>query len=173
MKTREFLDILRRELGTLPQIELQKQLTYYEEILNDMVEDGMSEEEATAKIGDPKEVAAFILKDMPAPPRPVLPPRKANIKKVSFWMVLALILGSPIWISLIVAAVAVGIAVVAAVLAVVIALFALIVGLVFGGIGLICAPFLMVGATAPVVVLTIGTGFVAIGLGMLTWLLLV
>ena len=46
MKKREFLDALRQTLSMLPPQELEKQLTYYDEMLTDMIEDGMSEEEA-------------------------------------------------------------------------------------------------------------------------------
>ena len=65
MTKREFLDILRRGLRQLPPEEAQKRLAYYEELLNDMTEDGMTEQEATAKLGDPAALAREILQEQP------------------------------------------------------------------------------------------------------------
>ena len=57
MNKAEFLDALRRALSQLPPEELDKQIAYYEELFADMQEDGLSEEEAAAKLGDPAQIA--------------------------------------------------------------------------------------------------------------------
>ena len=51
MNKAEFLDTLRRALSQLPPEELEKQIAYYEELFADMREDGLSEQEAAAKLG--------------------------------------------------------------------------------------------------------------------------
>lgn len=169
MKKREFLETLRQTLSSLPLHELEKQLNYYEEMLNDMIEDGMSEEEATSRIGDPVEVGRNILADMPnPPPKPMQPPKKTSAAKSSVWIVIALILGFPIWFSVGIAALSVVIAVLASVLALLIAAVAVVIALVVGGFALIVAPFfLTVGTPAASVVLLIGTGLLMMGLGFL------
>lgn len=171
MKKREFLDALRQTLSLLPSQELEKQLTYYDEMLTDMIEDGMSEEEATARIGDPVDIGLGILADMPNPPpasRLMEPPQKVSTAKTSFWFVVALILGIPIWVPLAAAVIAVFVAVIATVIAVIIAVGALVVALIVGGIALILAAFFTTAGSLPLVLLLIGFGFLSIGLGVLS-----
>jgi len=173
MKMREFLEILRNDLNCLPAAELQKQMTYYEEILSDMIDDGMSEEEATVRIGDSHEVARLILKDMPPVASPMQPPKKADIGSATPWIIAVGIIGLPLWLCL--AAAIIGIAVLVIVLAAafIISLAALVIGLVLGGFSLFFAPFFMIGATVPVTILMVGIGFVLIGVGILTCMLFV
>jgi len=174
MSKREFLEILRRELSILPLQELEKQLNYYDEMLTDMIEDGMTEAEATEKMGDPAEVAKKILADMPNPPKqsvsqPMQPPKKEHPFKSSVWLIIALILGFPVWGSVAIAILAVIIAVAAAVLSVIVALFALVLGLVIGGLALVAMPFFAaVGITLPTIGVIVGTGLRCIGLGLLS-----
>ena len=171
MKKREFLNILRMTLSMLPPQELEKQLNYYEEMLNDMIEDGMSEEDATARIGDPVAIGRGILADMPNPPpssKPMDPPQKVSAGKTSFWIILALILGSPVWISIAAALVAVVVAVVVAVFSVIIAVGAVVVALIVSGFALILAAFFTTAGSLPLVFLLVGAGFLSIGLGVLS-----
>ena len=48
MNKSEFLRILRQRLGQLPAEEREQNIAYYEELFSDMLEEGMSEEEAAA-----------------------------------------------------------------------------------------------------------------------------
>ena len=171
MKKNEFLAALRQTLSVLPQQELEKQLTYYDEMIADMMEDGMTEEDAVAKIGDPAEIGRSILADMPNPPPasgPMKPPQKVDSNKTSFWVIFALILGFPVWFSVATALFAVVIAILATVFALVIAMVAVVIGLFFGGLGLIVASFFTVGASMPAVILLIGTGLLLMGLSLLS-----
>lgn len=69
MTKREFLSDLSARLSNLPQPELQRQLDYYAEILDDMLEDGLTEDEATARLGSPAALAADILSEAGQQPR--------------------------------------------------------------------------------------------------------
>ncbi|MBQ6798996.1 MAG: DUF1700 domain-containing protein [Oscillospiraceae bacterium] len=173
MDKRAFLEILRRELSVLPPQELNKQLNYYEEMLADMIEDGMSEEQAIAKMGDPVQLARGILADMPNPPHqpePMQPPKKASTVKSSVWLIIALILGFPVWGSIAIALLAVVISVAAAVLAVMIALFAVAIGLIVSGFAMLVMPFFAaIGVTIPAIIVMVGAGLLCIGLGLLSW----
>lgn len=167
MKKAEFVELLRQELAVLPQGELDKHLNYFEELINDMMDDGMSEEEATARLGDPSQAAKQILESMPNPPKPTFRPEKANVKKVSFWMALGLILSSPLWITLLAVGVAVIVTVVVVVLAVLAAVCAVVLALIVGGIGMIVASFLTVGTSAATGAVMVGVGLLCVGLGIL------
>lgn len=58
MKKNEFLDKLKEYLSLLPEDERDAQLSYYNELICDMTEDGIPEEDATARLGTPERLAA-------------------------------------------------------------------------------------------------------------------
>ena len=57
MTKKEFLDKLRLEIRNLPYDEVEKTITYYEEMISDRVEDGATEAEAVASLGTPESIA--------------------------------------------------------------------------------------------------------------------
>lgn len=63
MNKEVFLHQLRVRLTQLPPQEAQKQLDYYAELIDDMMEDGVSEEAAVASFGDVNLLAQQILQD--------------------------------------------------------------------------------------------------------------
>lgn len=48
MTKSDFLDLLREKISRLPEWEAAKTVVYYSEMIDDRIEDGMSEEEAVA-----------------------------------------------------------------------------------------------------------------------------
>lgn len=94
MNKEEFLTKLRKKLSGLPKEELEERVTFYREIIDDRMEAGLSEEEAVAEFGD---VVAEV------PPEEV-PQRKKGPEP---WVIVLLVLGSPVWFSLLIAAVSV------------------------------------------------------------------
>ena len=56
MKKQEFLDELKKALWALPEADQKNSLEYYAEMIDDRMEDGLSEEEAVAAIGDLDEI---------------------------------------------------------------------------------------------------------------------
>lgn len=63
MNKKIFLKTLKRELRALNSSELQKNISYYDEIIADMMESGLSEEAAIEKIGAPQKIAEEILEN--------------------------------------------------------------------------------------------------------------
>ena len=96
MNKTEFLAALRSALGKLPEPEIRASLDFYAEAIDDRVEDGASEDEAVAALGDVNAIAAQIIAETPPIPKAVAKmktgSRTANI-------VLAIVL-SPIWVPL-------------------------------------------------------------------------
>ena len=96
MNKAEFLAALRSALGKLPEQEIRASLDFYAEAIDDRVEDGASEEEAVAALGDANAIAAQIIAETPPIPKAVAKmktgSRTANI-------VLAIVL-SPLWVPL-------------------------------------------------------------------------
>lgn len=58
-----FLKALRKQLKQLKNPEIQKNISYYDELISDMVENGMSEADALSKIGSPKQLSKEILEN--------------------------------------------------------------------------------------------------------------
>ena len=98
MNKQEFLKQLKRQLKKLPPKEREEQLTFYSELIADKMEEGATEEEAILSIGNAKEIASRILTDTEA-----LPLDETEKRHLRGWELLLLILGSPLWFSLLLA----------------------------------------------------------------------
>ena len=105
MNKQEFLTRLREGLGGLPQEEIAERVSFYHEMIDDRMEDGLTEEEAVAEIGPVEAVIRQIVAETPLP-RLVREKVKPN-RRLRAWEIVLLVLGSPIWLSLGIAAAAV------------------------------------------------------------------
>ncbi len=56
MTKREFMELLNKQTSRLPEAERNRLLEYYGEIIDDRMEEGLSEAEAVAALGDPAEL---------------------------------------------------------------------------------------------------------------------
>ena len=171
MTKADFLQLLERALSQLSEEERRANLEYYSELLDDMLEEGMTEAEATAKLGSPAAIAESILQEMPLSKLV-----STRVKPKSGWTPLAIILavvGSPVWVPLLLA----GVAVVAALFVSIWALAAVAVGGVLAlALAVIAAPVLAVRAavlTLPLGLLLLGGGLVLLGLCVLGGLMAV
>ncbi|MBQ8004748.1 MAG: DUF1700 domain-containing protein [Clostridia bacterium] len=101
----KFILELRDRLSHLPQDDVEERLGFYSEMIEDRIEEGLSEEEAVSEVGSVEEIAAQIIAELPQYKNTK---KKTNTKKrLSAWMIVLLVLGSPIWLSLLIAAFAV------------------------------------------------------------------
>lgn len=104
MTKADFLQLLERALAQLPEEERRANLEYYSELLDDMLEEGMTEAEATAKLGSPSQIAQSILQEVPLGKLV-----STRMKPKSGWTPLAIVLavvGSPVWVPLLLLAAA-------------------------------------------------------------------
>ncbi len=167
MSKREFIASLRERLQSLPAYEVEKTIAYYEELIADYVEIGMTEEEAVARLGNINDIVnnTFQERSIPELVRANIHTKKSgstNFKPLLF------LLTFPLWFPLLmtgfgllmalvftvfglgIGVAAIAIAAVAALIAAVVllfqasfggALFALGAALLFGGLSkLILAP---------------------------------
>ena len=65
MKKNEFLMDLRQKLSGLSQDDLEDRLACYDEMIDDYVENGLSEEEAVARIGSSDEIVSQVMSEIP------------------------------------------------------------------------------------------------------------
>lgn len=143
MTKREFLDELRRRLSDLNDADFEASVAYYEEMINDRMEDGLSEEEAVKEIGTPAEAASHILEEMSL--GKLIKARLNAKSKLPVWVIVLLIVGAPIWLSLLVSAVSAVFSAYASLWAVVASLWVIVAAFVVSAFAsLIAAPVLFV-----------------------------
>lgn len=100
MKKQEFLNELRSKLVGLPKEDIDNRINFYEEMINDRMDDGKSEEEAVADIGSVDEVVRQIANETPMLK---LVAEKAKPKRaLRAWEIVLIILGFPLWFPLLI-----------------------------------------------------------------------
>ena len=102
MNKQEFLTRLREGLSGLPRDEITERLSFYSEMIDDRVEDGLSEEAAVAGIGPVDNIVTQIVAEIPLPK--LVRERIKPTRKIQPWEILLLILGFPVWFPLLIAA---------------------------------------------------------------------
>ncbi|MCR5664902.1 MAG: DUF1700 domain-containing protein [Oscillospiraceae bacterium] len=127
MNKQEFLARLEQALAGLPQEELAERLGFYGEMIDDRVEEGLTEEEAVAGLGPVEELAAQIVAETPIT---AIVREKVRSHPLRAWEILLLILGFPLWFPLLIAASAVLLSVFIVVWAVVLSLWAVVISLI-------------------------------------------
>lgn len=65
MNKQEFLGQLQKRISGLPQKDIDERLEFYREMVDEQMEDGLSEEDAVSNIGTVEEVAEQIIADIP------------------------------------------------------------------------------------------------------------
>lgn len=128
MTKNEFLSSLGECLSGLPQNEIEERLGFYGEMIEDRMEEGVSEEEAVAAIGNVNEIADHIISEVS-----IGRIAKEKIKpqrRLKAWEIVLLVLGSPIWLSLLIAVFAAAISLYVSLWAVIISLWSVFVSLV-------------------------------------------
>ena len=133
MNKRQFLESLRRALTGLPQDDIEERLTFYSEMIDDRVEDGLTEEEAVAEIGTVDEVVAQIMAEIPL--SKLVKERVRPKRALRAWEIFLLVLGSPMWVPLLLAGISVIFAMYVAVWSVIISLWAVEVSLAGSALG--------------------------------------
>lgn len=151
MKKFEFLFLLEKELRGLPEEDIRRTLDYYAEIIDDRVEDGADEESVVKDLGDVKDICDRIWSESSLPK--VAKARLKRSRTFKAWEIVLIILGSPVWLPVLLA---VGVVILAAYVvlwAVVISFYAI--GASIGGVAL---------GGIPLGIISIVNGGVGIGL---------
>ena len=91
----EFLARLREKLSCLPADDLEERLGFYGEMIDDRVEEGLSEHEAVATVGTVDEVADQILAETPL--GKLVKERIKPKRRLSTGEIALLAVGSPVW----------------------------------------------------------------------------
>lgn len=135
MNKNEFLTQLRKKLSSLPQNDIDEHLTFYAEMIDDRMEDGLPEADAVSQMGNVDEIAAQIISDTPLVK--IATERIKPDRCLRAWEIILLVLGSPVWLSLIIAAAAVIFALYISVWAIIVALWSVFAALLICSFGCI------------------------------------
>ena len=105
MNKAEFLSELRKKLSGLPQSDIEERVSFYTEMIDDRVEDGMTEDEAVEQIGPVEKVVETIVSEIPL--SKIVKNKVKPEKKMPVWAIVLLVLGFPVWFPLLISAVSV------------------------------------------------------------------
>ena len=131
MTKQEFLKQLEVGLNGLPQEEIDERVVFYSEMIDDLIDEGLSEEDAVAKIGSVEEVVTQIVVDNHYSKQSSATPKR----KLRAWEIALLIIGAPVWGSLLITTVAVALSLYASLWAVIVSLWAVFVSLIACSLG--------------------------------------
>ena len=167
MNKNQFVDEIKSRLSNYPEVEIDKAMAFYVESIDDRVEDGMSEEEAVASLGNINEIIDNIKGELPL--NTIVKNKIESQKKKSnnnLWLIVLLIVTSPIWITLLLAIGGTIVGAIASIFGLGISIIAL-----FGVgslLGIIAAVYCMVNSiTMPVGAVVLVIGIMLIGIGMI------
>lgn len=165
MKKIDFIVELHEKLSGLPEEEVRERIEFYIEMIEDRIEEGELEEDAVQAVGTIEEIADAILSEIPFTR---LVKEKIKPKRsLGAWTIVLLVLGSPIWISLLVCVFAIIIAIYTALWSVVISLWATLTALWGGALGAIMSGIVfMIGGHASVGIAMIAACLVLAGLSI-------
>lgn len=165
MNKREFLAKLRARLSGLPADEVEERLGFWSEMIDDRIEEGLSEEDAVAAVGSAEEIAAQIISEIP-----LVKIAKEKLKpnrKLKAWEIVLLAVGSPIWLSLAIAAIAVMLSLYVSIWAVIVSVwasFGAVVACAFGGV--VSGIGMAICATVPIGLAMVAAGLICAGVSI-------
>lgn len=164
MNKREFVALLRKGLAGLPLSDIEERVIFYSEMIDDRMEEGVSEADAVTQVGDIDNIVAQIKSESAqAKPEKSAKPKKA----LGALEIVLIVLGAPVWLSLLIAAFAVVLSVYTTIWSVIISLWAVFGSLAACSIGgvLACVVF-TVGGNGASGVAMLAAGVVCAGLSI-------
>ncbi len=136
MTKTEFLSQLKDKLSALPDEDVKERISFYSEMIDDRIEDGYSEEDAVAMLGNIDEIAEQIIGSTPL--TKIVRKKVSSHRKLGALEIILLILGSPIWLSLLITVVSVVFSIYVSLWSIVVSMWALQVSLAMcGAVGVI------------------------------------
>lgn len=158
MNKKEFLQQLKSGLSDYPNEEIMKSTGYYSEMIDDRIEDGMTEEEAVEFVGSVESIVKQIKYEMPITTLVKSKVKeKTKDKRMPVGVVVLLIIGSPLWIGILALVLGLLIMVYALIWMVDILLWMTVVLL---GMGVLCG---IVGFLACLAKAAVGSSFIYLG----------
>ena len=170
MNKETFLRTLRSKLSYLSRSEVDERLAFYEEMIDDRMEEGMSEEEAVEAVGSVDRIAEQIMTETPL--TRIVAKKVKPQRSLEAWEIILLVVGAPIWIPLLIAFASVLFSVYITIWCLLITVFAVNIALAVGAvIAIPCAVFFFWTGNGMVGLFMLGGSFLLAGLAILMFFL--
>lgn len=165
MNKQEFISALQEGLAGLPRDDIEERITFYSEMIDDRIDDGISEQEAVAELGTVDDIVFNTMSEMPL--AKLVKEKVKPGRALRAWEIVLLVLGSPIWLSLLIAAASVVIAVYIVLWSLIISLWAIEIAMAVSSLAFVAAfaAFIVNGRISGVAAL--GAGFICAGVAIL------
>lgn len=176
MTKSEFLAEIDEKLSEkgLSQGDIEKSLDYYRELIEDSIEDGMTEEEAVASMGNPDDIASQILIDTPLPKfvKAKINERTRANRGIRTWVIVLLVLGSPVWVPLLIALLSVLLSIYIVLWSLIITLYSIVLSFAAASVFAIASGIiLIIAGRAPHGLVSMGSGLLLAGLAIFMFLI--
>ena len=162
----QLIKTLQVGLKKMPAYEIDRTISYYLEAVDDRMEDGMTEHDAVASLGDIDQIISETLIDMPITTliKERIDSSRERASSEKLWKVLAVCsfpITVPLLFALVVTIAALGFALFAVIVSLLLVVFALA---LCGAVGLIGGFYCMLGSNILTGIALIGAGVAALGL---------
>ena len=94
----EFTLELSKQLLGLPEDDIKEKVMFYVEMIDDRIDEGMSETDAVADVGSPEKIAEEIISEFPL--KKLVKEKIKPNRRLKGWEIALIVIGSPLWISL-------------------------------------------------------------------------
>ena len=168
MRKDEFLLMLQKRLEGLPKYEIEERLTFYSEMIDDRMEEGVNEEDAVSMVGDVDKIVEEIISLTPI--SKIAKERSKPQRRLKAFEIVLIVLGSPIWLSVFIASISVIFSIYVSLWAVIISLWAIFVSFIASGSGgLLAMSFQFVNGNTISGIAMLGSSMVLLGLSIFTY----
>lgn len=162
----EFLLQLEEGLRGLPQEDIDERIEFYSEIIDDRIEEGLTEEEAVCEVGQVNKIVSQIISETSF--SKIVKEKVRHKRTLRVWEIIFLILGSPLWLSLLMAAIAVALSFYISLISIIISLWSVVVSLWGCALGsIVSAVVFAVRSDAITALAMVGIGLFSAGLSIL------
>lgn len=100
MNRDEFLTNLRENLNGLPKDDIDERISFYDEMISDLIDDGKTEEEAINEVGPINKIVDEIASTTSL--KIIVKEKISNRRKISALEIVLLVLGFPLWLPLLI-----------------------------------------------------------------------
>ena len=167
MKKQEFLIKLAWRLARLPKEEVEERVGFYAEIIDDKMEEGLSEEEAIREIGTVDDIVDEIFAGFPL--SKLVKERIIPKRAFKAWEIVLLVFALPILVSVVAAGFAIVVSLYASIWSVIVSVWAVAIALVLSFPACIISAILAIGAEG-LPLLYVGIAILALGLSFFVFL---
>jgi uncharacterized membrane protein len=164
MNKTEFTNQLTAGLAGLSQEDIKRSVDFYIEMIDDRIEDGMSEEEAVAALGNIDEIRSKILEEIPI--TRIVKEKITPKRTFSTVEIVLLIVGAPLWLPLLLAFIITGLTFYLSFWVIILSLYVVDLSVFVSGIAGILGIFKAAGSFASGMFLS-GCGIALIGASIL------